>query len=365
MSQKNASKLRPEPVSWQLPGSLKLDCGQTLPQAELIYETYGELAPDKGNAVLICHALSGHHHAAGYYKGDQKPGWWDELIGPGKAMDSERFFIVSLNNLGGCHGSTGPASVKPGSDEPYGSSFPQVHVRDWVQTQALLADHLGIDRWHAVVGGSLGGMQALQWAVSYPERIGRCVAAAAAAFLSAQNIAFNFVARLAIEQGGQNASGMGLARMLGHLTYLSERGMAERFGRSLADVIQEGEGDKFSVEGYLEHQAKRFIESGFNVDTYLLMTHALDHFDLAASCDGDLVRALQPAQCRFLVVGFDSDWRFPPSRSRELVGALMQAGKRVSYLDIDSDKGHDSFLFALPRYVDGLRTFLELSESGQ
>lgn len=363
-----STRLQPEPVIWQLPAPVQLACGQTLPEAQLIYETYGTLSPAADNAILICHALSGNHHAAGYYKGDDHPGWWDELIGPGKAMDTERFFIVSLNNLGGCHGSTGPLSPLPASqkDTPpcYGNRFPQVRVDDWVQTQAQLADHLGIARWYAVAGGSLGGMQALEWAVSYPQRIQHCIAIAAATSLSTQNIAFNTVARKAIQLGGardgaksKKSSGMHLARMLGHLTYLSEEGLSERFGRETSASAEDG-AEHFSVESYLDHLSDRFMDTGFSEDTYLLMTHALDHFDLAKRAGGDLTQVLSAADCRFLVISFDSDWRFPPARSRELTSALLQAGKRVSMLEIASDKGHDSFLFALPRYEQALKTFL-------
>ena len=347
-----------------LPCPLELTAGGKLEQAELVYETYGKLSPMADNAILVCHALSGHHHAAGYYPDDDKPGWWDELIGPGKAIDSDRFFIVSSNNLGGCHGSTGPGSIPPGSENRYGTDFPQVRVEDWVKTQTVLADQLGIECWHAVVGGSLGAMQALEWAVSYPQRIRRCGAIAAAASLSTQNIAFNALARKAIALGNNSAEGnpdgMGLARMLGHLTYLSERGMTERFGR---DIAADDSGlNQFEVEAYLDHLAQRFIKSGFDPDTYLLMTHALDHFDLAERTGGDLVAALQPALCRFFVLSFNSDWRFPPVRSRQLARALLQANKRVSMLEVDSDKGHDAFLFALPRYRDALKTFLERPE---
>ncbi|RAR58526.1 homoserine O-acetyltransferase [Onishia taeanensis] len=341
---------------------LALACGKTLPSYTLVYETYGTLNAEGTNAVLICHALSGHHHAAGrHHEGDRKPGWWDAHIGPGKSIDTNRFFVVSLNNLGGCHGSTGPLSINPETGRPWGPDFPMMTVSDWVHSQARLADRLGIERFAAVVGGSLGGMQVMQWALDYPERIAHAAVIAATPRLSAQNIAFNEVARQAIRSDpdfhdgwyGEHDTlprrGLKLARMVGHITYLSETAMGSKFGRDLRHDLGYGYEVEFQVESYLRHQGDTFSES-FDANTYLLMTKALDYFDPAAPHGGDLAAALAPAQCPFLVVSFSTDWRFPPWRSRELVDALVRADKPVSYANIDSPHGHDAFLLPEPRY---------------
>ncbi|MFD2192000.1 homoserine O-succinyltransferase MetX [Pistricoccus aurantiacus] len=342
---------------------LALSCGRTLPGYDLVFETYGTLNAEASNAVLICHALSGHHHAAGYHdEGDRKPGWWDAHIGPGKSIDTERFFVVSLNNLGGCHGSTGPCSINPATDKPWGPDFPMMTVDDWVESQARLADRLGIRRFAAVVGGSLGGMQALRWSLAYPERIANALVIAATPKLTAQNIAFNEVARQAIRSdpdfhdGWYTAHrtvprrGLKLARMVGHITYLSEVAMGSKFGRDLrSDDFNFDYGVEFQVESYLRYQGDAFSTS-FDANTYLLMTKALDYFDPAAACGGDLAAALAPASCPFLVVSFTTDWRFPPARSKELVDALIRANKAVSYVNIDSPHGHDAFLLPEPRY---------------
>ncbi|MBR9904413.1 MAG: homoserine O-acetyltransferase [Gammaproteobacteria bacterium] len=342
---------------------LALACGKVLPAYELIYETYGTLNAERNNAVLICHALSGHHHAAGYHsEEDRKPGWWDAHIGPGKAIDTNRFFVVSLNNLGGCHGSTGPVSHNPETGRQWGPEFPMVTVSDWVASQARLADHLGIERWAAAVGGSLGGMQVMQWTMTYPERVANAVVIAATPRLSAQNIAFNEVARQAIrsdpeffdgwyaEHDTVPKRGLKLARMVGHITYLSEDAMGSKFGRDLrSDDLNFGFDVEFQVESYLRYQGDTF-STAFDANTYLLMTKALDYFDPSATHGGDLANALAPAQCPFLIVSFTTDWRFPPSRSRELVDALTRAGKSVSYANIESPHGHDAFLLSAPRY---------------
>ena len=342
---------------------LPLACGKTLPAYELVYETYGELNAQRDNAVLICHALSGHHHAAGYHSLDErKPGWWDAHIGPGKTLDTNRFFVVSLNNLGGCHGSTGPCSVDPETGRPWGPDFPVMTVADWVHSQARLADRLGIERFAAVVGGSLGGMQVLQWALAYPERIANAVVIAATPRLSAQNIAFNEVARQAIrsdpdfhdgwyhQHGTVPKRGLKLARMVGHITYLSEHSMGAKFGRDLrSDELNFGYDVEFQVESYLRYQGDTF-STAFDANTYLLMTKALDYFDPAAAHNGDLAAALAPASCNFLVISFSTDWRFAPERSRELVDSLVRAGKPVSYAEIDSLFGHDAFLLPDDRY---------------
>ncbi|GAA3893371.1 homoserine O-acetyltransferase [Halomonas cibimaris] len=351
---------------------LELACGKTLPAYDLVYETYGTLNAERSNAVLVCHALSGHHHAAGYHHpDDRKPGWWDAYIGPGKPVDTERFFVVSVNNLGGCHGSTGPLSHNPETGRLWGPDFPVVTVRDWVTSQARLADRLGITRFAAVIGGSLGGMQVMQWSIDYPERIASAAVIAATPRLSAQNIAFNEVARQAIRSdpdfhAGRYAEhdavpkrGLKLARMVGHITYLSEDAMGAKFGRDLrSDDLHFGFGVEFQVESYLRYQGDTF-STAFDANTYLLMTKALDYFDPAAEHDGDLARALAPAQCPFLVLSFSSDWRFPPSRSKELVNALIRAGKPVSYANIVSPYGHDAFLLPEPRYQAIFRAFMQ------
>nr|WP_300315582.1 homoserine O-acetyltransferase [Halomonas sp.] len=350
---------------------LLLVCGKTLPSYDLVYETYGTLNAERSNAVLVCHALSGHHHAAGYHsETDRKPGWWDTHIGPGKSIDTNRFFVVSLNNLGGCHGSTGPSSTNPETGRLWGPDFPLVTVSDWVNSQVRLADHLGIERFAAIVGGSLGGMQVLQWTLSYPERLASAVVIAATPKLSAQNIAFNEVARQAIRSDrdfhdgwyGEHDTlprhGLRLARMVGHITYLSEDAMGTKFGRELRfDDLNFGFDVDFEVESYLRYQGDAFSTS-FDANTYLLMTKALDYFDPAAAYQGDLAKAVAPAQCPFLVVSFSTDWRFPPSRSKELVNALIRSGKSVSYANIDSPHGHDAFLMPEPRYQDVFSSFM-------
>ncbi|WP_016853957.1 homoserine O-succinyltransferase MetX [Halomonas smyrnensis] len=351
---------------------LDLACGRTLPAYDLVYETYGTLNAEGTNAVLICHALSGHHHAAGYHaQDDRKPGWWNAHIGPGKSIDTDRFFVVSVNNLGGCHGSTGPTSENAETGTAWGPDFPMMTVVDWVHSQARLADRLGIARFAAVVGGSLGGMQALQWTLTYPERVAHAAVIAATPKLSAQNIAFNEVARQAIrsdpeffdghyaEHDALPRRGLKLARMVGHITYLSEDAMGTKFGRDLrSDDFNFGYDVEFQVESYLRYQGDAFSTS-FDANTYLLMTKALDYFDPAAAHGGDLAAALAPADCPFLVVSFTSDWRFPPTRSKELANALVRAGKAVSYANIDSPHGHDAFLLPEPRYQAVFAAFME------
>jgi homoserine O-acetyltransferase/O-succinyltransferase len=348
-----------------------LQCGATLPRFELVYETYGQLNASRSNGVLVCHALSGHHHAAGYHDlDDRKPGWWDTCIGPGKPIDTKRFFVVSPNNLGGCHGSTGPISTNPDTGAPYGPDFPTVTVRDWVHSQAMLADHLGIERFAAVIGGSLGGMQAMQWSTDYPDRLRAAVLIACASRLSAQNIAFNEIARQAItsdpqfQRGHYRANGANpdlglmLARMVGHVTYLSDDGMRQRFGRELkSGDVRAGREVEFQVESYLHHQGRSFSRS-FDANTYLLMTKALDFFDPAGEHGDDLVAALAPALCRFLVVSFSTDWRFSAERSKELVNALVEARKNVASAIIDTEHGHDAFLLPVPRYMQVLGMYL-------
>lgn len=351
---------------------LTLACGRSLAGYELVYETYGTLNASASNAVLICHALSGHHHAAGYHTPeDRKPGWWDSCIGPGKPIDTDRFFVVSLNNLGGCNGSTGPSSLNPTNGKPYGADFPVLTVEDWVHSQARLADRLGITQWAAVVGGSLGGMQALQWTMTYPDRVRHCVNIASAPKLSAQNIAFNEVARQAIltdpefhggsfqDQGVIPKRGLMLARMVGHITYLSDDSMGEKFGRELkSDKLNyDFHSVEFQVESYLRYQGEEF-SGRFDANTYLVMTKALDYFDPAAAHDGDLAATLAHVKADYCVISFSTDWRFSPARSREMVDALMAARKNVCYLEIDAPYGHDAFLIPSPRYMQGFSNYM-------
>lgn len=344
---------------------LKLACGRSLENYQLVYETYGELNTDKSNAVLICHALSSHHHAAGYHEGEDKPGWWEVCIGPGKPIDTNRFFVVCPNNLGGCHGSTGPSSINPDTGNSWGPEFPPLRVRDWVKAQANLSDKLGIQKWAAVVGGSLGGMQAMRWALEYPDRLRHCVVIASAMKLTAQNIAFNEIARSAIRSdpdfhdGDYLAHntipklGLTLARMIGHVTYLSDDLMGRKFGRQLrSGDFEQGSYNpvEFQVESYLRYQGDKFSEI-FDANSYILITRILDYFDLAREYDNDAVAAFSQALCDFLVVSFTTDWRFAPERSREITDALIAAGKNVCYAEVDAPEGHDAFLLPIPRYL--------------
>lgn len=344
--------------------ALELVCGKTLKQYDLIYETYGELNADHSNAVLICHALSGDHHAAGYYaEDDRKAGWWDSCIGPGKPVDTNKFFVVCLNNLGGCGGSTGPTTINPETGDLYGPDFPIVTVKDWVESQARLADKLEIDVWAAVVGGSLGGMQALTWSFAYPDRVKHAVVIASTPKLTAQNIAFNEISRKAITSDPEfhngnyyqldsvPVKGLMLARMIGHITYLSDEAMGEKFGRERkSSEFNFDYGVEFEVESYLNYQGKRFSKT-FDANTYLLMTRVLDYFDPAADFGGSLEQAFEQATCRYLVVSFSTDWRFSPERSEQLVSSMVKAGKSVSYAEIESQYGHDAFLIPTERYM--------------
>jgi len=362
-----------EPRIAHFDAPLPLACGRDLADYQLVYETYGELNEARSNAVLVCHALSGNHHAAGYHSaGDKKPGWWDECIGPGKPIDTDRFYVVSLNNIGGCHGSTGPTSINPQTGQPWGPDFPPLRARDWVNSQARLADYLGVECWAAVVGGSLGGMQAMRWALEYPDRIRHCIVIAAAMKLSAQNLAFNEVARQAImsdpafadghyqANGTVPASGLALARMVGHITYLSDHAMASKFGRDLrSGSFEQGDEEhvEFQVQSYLRYQGSQF-SSSFDANTYMLMTRALDYFDLAREYDNDPVAAFRHASCSFLVISFSTDWRFSPERSREIVNALIAADRPVTYAEIEADEGHDAFLLPIPRYMDVFSAYM-------
>ena len=358
------------PQKFEFTEPLALACGRTLEQYQLMVETYGTLNEDKSNAILICHALSGHHHVAGYHEGETKPGWWDSAIGPGKPIDTNIFFVVGLNNLGGCHGSSGPNQPDPATGKPYGPDFPLMTVKDWVESQARLADRLGVQQWAAVIGGSLGGMQALQWSITYPDRLRHCMVIAAAPKLSAQNIAFNEVARQAISKDPQfyngryydvdevPKTGLMLARMVGHITYLSDDGMREKFGREMrVGKLTFDFNPQFEVESYLQYQGERFSTS-FDANTYLLMTKALDYFDPAAEFNDDLAAALQQVRAKFMLVAFTTDWRFSPERSREILDALVDAGKEVSYAEVDAPQGHDAFLIPIPRYMEIFRTYM-------
>ena len=351
------------PQTMRFADPLALASGARLAGYELCYETYGTLNAARDNAVLVCHALNASHHVAGR-NADRldEVGWWDNMVGPGKPLDTRRFFVIGVNNLGSCFGSTGPMSVDASTGRPYGASFPVVTVEDWVNAQARLADRLGIERFAAVMGGSLGAMQALSWTIQYPERIRHCVAIATTPRLSAQNIAFNEVARTAIRSdpdfhGGDYYArgvvpkrGLRVARMIGHITYLSDDDMAEKFGRSLRNADYAfGFGAEFEVESYLRHQGDKFSEY-FDANTYLLITRALDYFDPARAFGGDLVRALAPARARFLLVSFTTDWRFAPARAREIVEALVVNGRQVVYAEIDAPHGHDAFLLDDARY---------------
>jgi homoserine O-acetyltransferase len=351
---------------------IQLESNRSLPEYDLVYETYGVLNQDHSNAILICHALSGDHHAAGYHSmDDKKPGWWDTVIGPGKAIDTNHFFVVCPNNLGGCKGSTGPASINPETGKLYGPDFPIVTVADWVKSQAVLADHLGIHQWAAVIGGSLGGMQAFQWAISLPERLRHVLVIASAPKLSAQNIAFNEVARTAIksdpdfhdgryiEHDTLPKRGLGLARMLGHITYLSDEAMGKKFGRELrSGTINYGYDVEFQIESYVRYQSNNFV-GRFDANTYLLMTKALDYFDPAQQFNDDLAATVASIQAKSLVISFTSDWRFSPERSEEIVNALLSAGKAVSYAEIEANQGHDAFLMPIPRYLEIFTTYMQ------
>ena len=360
---------------------LPLQSGKSIRAYTLAYETYGQLNADKSNAVLVCHALNASHHVAGVYAGqDKSEGWWDNMIGPGKPVDTKRFFVIGVNNLGSCFGSTGPMHTDPDTGKVYGSSFPVVTVEDWVDAQARLMDALGIETLAAVMGGSLGGMQALSWAMRYPARVRHCVGVATAPNLTAENIAFNEVARRAIAtdpdfHGGDFYAlgvipkrGLRIARMVGHITYLSDDVMNEKFGRDLKNATTAIDGAmpvgyqyttqnvEFQIESYLRYQGDKFAEY-FDANTYLLITRALDYFDPAKAHGGDLNAAFAHATAKFLLVSFSTDWRFSPARSRELVKALLHNQRRVSYAEIDAPHGHDAFLLDDARYMAIVRSY--------
>jgi homoserine O-acetyltransferase/O-succinyltransferase len=349
---------------------LQLKGGAVLPEFEIAYETYGELNAARSNAVLVCHALNASHHVAGHYADEpDNVGWWDNMVGPGKPLDTDRFFVIGSNYIGSCFGSTGPTSRNPATGNPWGADFPLVTVEDWVAAQVRLADHLGIERFAAVMGGSLGAMQALQWSLSYPARVRNSIVIAATPRLSAQNIAFNEVARQAImtdpdfhgghyyQHGVVPRRGLRIARMIGHITYLSDDAMMEKFGRALRRTTPGFDFDvDFEVESYLRYQGDKFADY-FDANTYLRITKALDYYDPAADFGGNLSAAFARAQADFLVVSFTSDWRFSSSRSREIVRALLDNRRVVSYLEIDAPQGHDAFLLDDARYFGALRAY--------
>ncbi|MEX3956297.1 homoserine O-acetyltransferase [Trinickia sp. EG282A] len=359
---------------------LALQNGSALAGYELMVETYGTLNAARSNAVLVCHALNASHHVAGTYAGEPKNvGWWDNMVGPGKPLDTNRFFVIGVNNLGSCFGSTGPMSIDPATGRPFGASFPVVTVEDWVHAQARVADAFGIERFAAVMGGSLGGMQALAWSMMYPERVAHCIDIASTPKLSAQNIAFNEVARSAIlsdpdfhggdyyAHGVKPKRGLRVARMIGHITYLSDDDMATKFGRALrrengsvgaAEAYNFSFDVEFEVESYLRYQGEKFADY-FDANTYLLLTRALDYFDPAKAFGGDLTAALARTSARYLVISFATDWRFAPARSREIVKALLDNKRHVTYAEIDAPHGHDAFLLDDARYHNAVRAYYE------
>ena len=366
------------PQRMHFPEPLALSSGASLAGYDLMVETYGTLNAARSNAVLVCHALNASHHVAGVYADEPKNvGWWDNMVGPGKPLDTNRFFVIGVNNLGSCFGSTGPMSLDPATGQPYGARFPVVTVEDWVHAQARVADAFGIERFAAVMGGSLGGMQALAWSLMYPDRVGHCVIVASTPKLSAQNIAFNEVARSAIlsdpdfhggdyyAHGVKPRRGLRVARMIGHITYLSDDDMATKFGRALRRPADGANDDyrfsfdvEFEVESYLRYQGDKFADY-FDANTYLLITRALDYFDPAKAFDGDLTAALAHTRAQYLVASFATDWRFAPTRSRELVKALLDHKRRVTYAEIDAPHGHDAFLLDDARYHNVVRAYYE------
>lgn len=361
-----------KPQAYRFSEALPLQSGATISDYSLMIETYGTLNADKSNAVLICHALNASHHVAGYYEDQPKNiGWWDNMVGPGKPVDTNRFFVIGINNLGSCFGSTGPMHMNPATGKPYGADFPVVTVEDWVRAQARVADALGIEQFAAVMGGSLGGMQALAWSILFPDRLRHCVVIASTPKLSTQNIAFNDVARQAILtdpdfHGGDfyahdvvPRNGLKVARMIGHITYLSNDDMAEKFGRELkTGEYQFGYGVEFEIESYLRYQGDKFSDY-FDANTYLLITKALDYFDPAREFDGDLSKALAGTKAKFLLASFTTDWRFSPERSREIVKALVDNKRTVSYAEIDAPHGHDAFLLDDSRYLNFVAAYYQ------
>src|SRR5208283_4449512 len=352
-----------------LPGPFTLESGAVLPKVTIAYETYGRLNKEKSNAILICHALSGDAHIAGFHEGDEKPGWWDTVVGPGKAFDTERYFVICSNVVGGCKGSTGPSSINPRTGRPYGISFPMVTIRDWVDTQKVLVDHLGIKQLLGVVGGSTGGMQVLQWVVSYPDMVRLAIPIATTSRLSAQAIAFNEVGRMAIQSDpnwregdyyGKTLPrrGLAIARMIGHITYLSDRSMHQKFGRKLQDKSAYGYNflTDFQVESYLRYKGDHFVNR-FDANSYLYITKAMDYFDLTQA-NGNLEGAFAGVEAKFLVISFSSDWLFPTYMSKETASALRRAHAYVISTEIQTDYGHDAFLLESEQLSSLISNFL-------
>ena len=362
------------PQSMHFEQVLPLQGGGSIANYDLTFETYGQLNADKSNAIVVCHALNASHHVAGVYEGQPKSeGWWDNMIGPGKPVDTNKFFVIGVNNLGSCFGSTGPMHTNPATGKNYGADFPVVTVEDWVDAQARLLDRLGIHKLAAVLGGSLGGMQALSWSLRYPDRMGHAVVVASAPNLNAENIAFNEVARRAIvtdpdfhgghfyEHGVVPARGLRIARMIGHITYLSDDVMNQKFGRQLRDGLElkySTQEVEFQIESYLRYQGEKF-STYFDANTYLLITRALDYFDPARTHGGNLTQALAGAKAKYLLISFSTDWRFAPARSREIVKSLLENNRDVSYAEIDAPHGHDAFLLDDPRYMGVMRSYFD------
>ncbi|MBB4842815.1 homoserine O-acetyltransferase [Paucibacter oligotrophus] len=371
MAVADIGQVSPQTMHFNTP--LPLRSGAQLASYQLVYETYGQLNAECSNAVLVCHALNASHHLAGSYAGQENSeGWWNNLIGPGKPLDTDKFFVIGINNLGSCFGSTGPMHTNPATGQIYGADFPVVTVQDWVDAQARVLDELGIQQLAAVLGGSLGGMQALDWSLRYPERMRHCIAIATAPALSAQNIAFNEVARRAIitdpdfhgghfyAHGVVPKRGLRVARMIGHITYLSDDVMESKFGRQMraAELGYSTQDIEFQIESYLRYQGDKFSDY-FDANTYLLITRALDYFDPAREHGGDLSRTFASARCKYLLASFTTDWRFSPARSREIVKALLDNKRDVSYAEIDAPHGHDAFLLEDPRYHGLLRAYFQ------
>jgi len=352
--------------------ALNLDAGGRLDQWTIAYQTYGALNADKSNAILVCHALTGDQHVANRHPITGKPGWWTTMVGPGRPIDTDRYFVICSNVIGGCMGTTGPASLNPATGRPYGLDLPIVTIRDMVRAQAMLIDYLGIRDLFCVVGGSMGGMQVLQWVASYPERVFAAMPIAAAAKHSSQNIAFHEVGRQAVmadpdwrngrylEQGVVPTKGLAVARMAAHITYLSDEALQSKFGRKLQDRAAPAFSfdAEFEIENYLRHQGLSFVDR-FDANSYLYVTRACDYFDLAADYDGSLARAFKGAKARFCVVSFNSDWLYPTSASRAIVHALNAGGASVSFVDIETDRGHDAFLLDVPEFIATSRGFLD------
>ncbi|MEK9650009.1 MAG: homoserine O-acetyltransferase [Gammaproteobacteria bacterium] len=359
-----------EQFSFEYKNNFSLLNGSSIEGFELVYETYGELNAKKNNAVLVCHAFSGSHHAAGVDEINNKPGWWHEFIGPGKALDTDKYFVVSPNNLGSCYGSTGPLTHNKETGKPYGPNFPALDVYDWVASQDLLRISLGIEAWEMVLGGSLGGMQALEWSISFPSKIKKAGIIAATALVTSQNIALNQVAReiirkdAAFENGDYLLSekkpkdGLKVARMLGHITYLSETNFKNRFGRRLQDINNKiDETINFEVENYLRYQGEKFSEY-FDANSYILLTKVMDSYNPAARFDNSIVEALKNCSAKLLIISFDDDWLFPSQYSKELHLSALKAGVQSSFLELTGNNGHDSFLFPTEEYVSAIKNFL-------